>query len=175
MMTRPSLSVEYRYLKAFILTAKHSSFSKAAMELRVAQSAISRQIKLLERSLGQELIIRSSKKVVLTDRGRELFLAVQGLEDSVEDIFGPERRKTIRIGVLQGLLENWSRQIFEIYYGSYDDNMLIRVGHPSELKDMLQGGQLDLVFTNENICGELITSFKLFDENLVLISKEKSR
>ena len=64
---------DYRYLRAFIFTGKHSSFSKAAMELRIAQSAISRQIKLLEQSLNQELIIRSSKKVILTDKGKELF------------------------------------------------------------------------------------------------------
>ncbi|MCY4643265.1 MAG: LysR family transcriptional regulator [Bacteriovoracales bacterium] len=167
------LSVEYRYLKAFVLTAKHSSFSKAAMELKVAQSAISRQIKLLERSLRQELIIRSSKKVVLTERGKELFFAVQGLEDNVKNIFGQESKRTIRIGVLQGLLENWSQRIFETYYGAHENNLFIRVAAPSKLKAMLQEGRLDLAFTNENIQGELISSLKLFDETLVLISKEK--
>ena len=60
--------MEYRYLKAFLLTAEHSSFSKAAQLLSIAQSAVSRQIKLLEESLGEELIIRSSKKVILTTK-----------------------------------------------------------------------------------------------------------
>ena len=40
--------LDFRYLKAFMLTAKYSSFSKAAEELNIAQSAVSRQIKLLE-------------------------------------------------------------------------------------------------------------------------------
>ena len=40
------------YLKAFLVTAKHLSFSKAAEEMRVAQSAVSRQVKLLEESLS---------------------------------------------------------------------------------------------------------------------------
>ena len=47
------IMVDYRYLKVFMLTAKHASFSKAAQELGIAQSAISRQIKLLEQSLGK--------------------------------------------------------------------------------------------------------------------------
>ena len=63
--------IDFRYLKAFILTAKYASFSKAAEELNIAQSAVSRQIKLLEDTLGEELIIRSSKKVVLSEKGKE--------------------------------------------------------------------------------------------------------
>ena len=47
--------LDFRYLKAFMLTAKYSSFSKAAEELNIAQSAVSRQIKLLEDALGTDL------------------------------------------------------------------------------------------------------------------------
>lgn len=164
---------DHRYLKAFILTAKHSSFSKAAMELRIAQSAISRQIKLLEESVGQELIIRSSKKVILTDKGKELFLAAQNFEATAKNIFESEHTKTIRIGVLQGLLENWFQHILSLYYQDYDNNVIIKVASPIALKNLLQEGQLDLIFTNENIQSELVSSLKLFDETLVLISKEQ--
>lgn len=62
--------MDYRYLKAFILTARNSSFSKAAEELKIAQSAVSRQIKLLEESVGEELIIRSSKKSSADSKGQ---------------------------------------------------------------------------------------------------------
>ena len=64
------ISPDYRYLKAFMVTARYLNFSKAAQELNIAQSAVSRQIKLLEESVGDQLIIRSSKKVLLTDKGR---------------------------------------------------------------------------------------------------------
>ena len=164
--------LDYRYLKVFILTAKHASFSKAAAELCIAQSAISRQIKLLEESLQQELIIRSPKSVILTEKGRELFLAAQDFEARARDIFEDKRTKTIRIGVLQGLLENWSQRILKHYYESYQNNIAIRVGSPLKLKTLLQEGRLDLVLTTENIQSELTTSLKLFDEELLLISKE---
>jgi len=63
------ISLDYRYLKAFMITARYLNFSKAAQELNIAQSAVSRQIKLLEESVGQQLIVRSSKKVLLTEKG----------------------------------------------------------------------------------------------------------
>ena len=164
---------DYRYLRAFILIGKHSSFSKTAMELRIAQSAISRQIKLLEQSLNQELIIRSSKKVILTDKGRELFLAAKNFEATIKNIFENEQTKTIHIGVLQGLLENWFQHILSLYYKDYSNNIVIKVASPMALKNLLHEGQLDIIFINENIQSELISALKLFDETLVLISKEK--
>ncbi|WP_393096157.1 LysR family transcriptional regulator, partial [Halobacteriovorax sp. ZH3_bin.1] len=45
--------MDYRYLRAFTLTAKYLSFSKAAAELKIAQSAVSRQVKLLEESMNE--------------------------------------------------------------------------------------------------------------------------
>ena len=70
-------NMDYRYLKAFLLTAEFSSFSRAAEILKIAQSAVSRQIKLLEETLGEELIIRSSKKVLLTAKGQQLYLVAK--------------------------------------------------------------------------------------------------
>lgn len=68
-------------------TAKHLNFSKAAEELNIAQSAVSRQIKLLEESVNDQLIIRSSKKVLLTEKGESLLAEIERLEDSVQEIF----------------------------------------------------------------------------------------
>ena len=64
--------MDFRYLKAFIATAENGSFSKAAEKLNIAQSAVSRQIRLLEDSIDQELILRSSKQLVLTPKGQEV-------------------------------------------------------------------------------------------------------
>ena len=164
--------LDYRYLKAFILTAKHSSFSKAAYELKIAQSAVSRQIKLLEKSIGHELIIRSPQKVILTEKGQDLLLAAQGFENHATEIFEEKRTKPIRIGVLQGLLEAWSREVFERYYEQHDGNMVIKVASPPKLRTWLENGKLDVAFINENIQNEIITSTKLFDETIVLISKD---
>lgn len=165
--------MDYRYLKAFILTAEHSSFSKAADELSIAQSAVSRQIKLLEESLGEELIIRSSKKVLLTNKGKELYLASKTFDQVTNHIFEREDKKPLRIGILNGLLKTWFNPILVRFYKKYDRNMNIHIADTPELLKGIEDGNFDAIFATENIQSELVSSLKLFDENFVLISKSE--
>jgi LysR family glycine cleavage system transcriptional activator len=58
-------------LRAFESTARHLSFTKAARELHVTQSAISRHVRSLEDELGRPLFVRMHRAVVLTDAGRK--------------------------------------------------------------------------------------------------------
>lgn len=166
--------MDYRYLKAFLMTAQMASFSKAAESLNIAQSAVSRQIKLLEDSLGMELIIRSSKKVILTQKGKELFLAAQQFDQMAHDIFSTEDRREVRIGILQGLLKNWFRPIMLDYLKKKPQRGIkVYVGDQAELRKGLENGLYDIIFSTENIQSDLVSGLKLFDENLVLISKEE--
>ncbi|WP_251864267.1 LysR substrate-binding domain-containing protein [Achromobacter sp. Marseille-Q4962] len=57
-------------LSAFEAAARHESFTLAARELSVTESAISRQISLLEENLNVSLFVRVKQKVVLTRPGR---------------------------------------------------------------------------------------------------------
>ncbi|QFU15305.1 LysR family transcriptional regulator [Microvirga thermotolerans] len=57
-------------LLAFEATARHGSVSRAAEELNLTQSAVSRQIQQLEDALGVSLFSRTRQRVVLTDVGR---------------------------------------------------------------------------------------------------------
>ncbi|MPV85524.1 LysR family transcriptional regulator [Ostreibacterium oceani] len=57
------------WLRAFEVTARHGSFSLAAKELNVTQSAISQQVKNLENHLGCALFIRDAKQLQLTTIG----------------------------------------------------------------------------------------------------------
>jgi LysR family glycine cleavage system transcriptional activator len=57
-------------LLAFEAAARHESFTRAAHELFVTESAISRQINVLESSLGVRLFVRVKQRVVLTRAGR---------------------------------------------------------------------------------------------------------
>ncbi len=165
--------MDYRYLKAFILTAQHLSFSKAAAILGVAQSAISRQIKMLEEGLGEELIIRSSKKVLLTDKGMRLFKLSQEFDKMSLDLFQKEDNRPLKVGVLHGLLEAWLCPILIEYYKKFDRNISIHIDIQPNLKKAIEDGQYDIVFTTENIQSDLISSLFIFDEKLILISKKE--
>lgn len=62
----PSLSI----LRCFEASAKHESFTAAAEELRLTQSAVSRQVRELEEYIGTDLFRREGRGVRLTDAGR---------------------------------------------------------------------------------------------------------
>ncbi|MCR3757551.1 LysR family transcriptional regulator [Clostridium felsineum] len=64
--------MEFRQLSYFISAAKYLSFTKAAEEHYVAQTAISQQISSLEKHLNVKLFIRSNRTVQLTEAGRVL-------------------------------------------------------------------------------------------------------
>lgn len=64
----PSLTA----LRSFECAARHGSFTLAAEELHLTQSAVSRQVKELELTIGTPLFHRIGRRVVLTDAGRGL-------------------------------------------------------------------------------------------------------
>lgn len=166
-------SPDYRYLKAFRVTSHHLNFSKAALELNIAQSAVSRQIKLLEESVGEQLIIRSSKKVLLTDKGRALLEELDLFEVRLQDIFFGHMNKVIKIGILHGLLETWFNDVMVEYSSEFQNQLVVEVNSLETLKDRLHAGKYDLTFSTENIQSELVSSLKLFEEKMVLVSKNE--
>src|SRR5829696_232941 len=72
---RPRLSLHL--LKGFEAAARHLSFTRAAQELCLTQSAVSREIKALEGQLGQPLFKRIHRGLRLTDAGQVLYDAVR--------------------------------------------------------------------------------------------------
>lgn len=163
-------NLDYRYFRAFLTTAKYLNFSKAAGVLNIAQSAVSRQIKLLEDSLDQQLIIRSSKKVILTEKGQSLVHLLTKFENDVKGVFLGEHYKTLRVGILHGLLESWFNQVIHEYTKNSSNQLVVEINAMEKLKEKLINGSFDLVFTTENIQNDIVSSLKLFDEKMVLIS-----
>lgn len=77
------MNITSRQLKAFLLTARHQSFSHAAAELCITQSGMSALVRELEAQLGFRLFERTTRKVTLTEFGSQ-FLAIA--ERSLRDL-----------------------------------------------------------------------------------------
>jgi DNA-binding transcriptional LysR family regulator len=67
---RPEPDIDPRLLRAFLAVAREGHFGHAADSLKVAQSALSRQVQQLERLLGVSLFTRTSRGARLTAAGR---------------------------------------------------------------------------------------------------------
>jgi LysR family transcriptional regulator, transcription activator of glutamate synthase operon len=96
--------MELRQLSYFVKAAEHEHVTQAAEELRVAQSAISRQIHLLEEELGTALFIRQGKGIKLTPFGIQflpyalrILRQAERIKDLAVDFRDPEQGM-IRLG-----------------------------------------------------------------------------
>lgn len=98
-------------LLAFDSAARHLSFTKAAAERFLTQSAISRQIKALEGDLGVVLFHRRHRALDLTEDGRRLRdvvrTALDSLRGAVEQIRAPTRREVLSLTTTPGLASLW--------------------------------------------------------------------
>lgn len=101
-------------LAVFDAAARHLSFTRAAAELFLTQSAVSRQIAALEAELGTPLFRRRHRALDLSDDGRRLAAAVAealaGLRATVATIRGPlarGRREVVTLTTTPGLAALW--------------------------------------------------------------------
>jgi LysR family nitrogen assimilation transcriptional regulator len=72
-------NVEFRTLRYFVHVAEARSFSKASAQLRVAQPALSRQVRKLEGEIGMTLFLRTGHHLELTEAGTLLLSRAHGL------------------------------------------------------------------------------------------------
>jgi LysR family transcriptional regulator, regulator of gene expression of beta-lactamase len=85
-MIRPYLPLNG--LRAFEAAARHSSFTKAAIELCVTPAALGHQVKALEERLGVPLFRRLPRGLALTDEGRALLPVLREAFDRMAELIG---------------------------------------------------------------------------------------
>ncbi|HVT51586.1 MAG TPA: LysR family transcriptional regulator [Dongiaceae bacterium] len=108
-MTRPHLPLNA--LRAFEASARHLSFTKAAIELCVTQAAVSHQVKALEARLGRSLFRRLPRGLALTDEGLALVPALRDSFDRIADLIerfsGGRPREVLAVGVVGTFAVGW--------------------------------------------------------------------
>jgi len=100
-MDRKQLVISNLY--TFSVAAKYLSFTKAAEQLYLTQGAISQRIKQLEQQLGFKLFVRLTRKLALTEEGRQMCETVNGAFSSIfadiDDIKSNELSGELYIGI----------------------------------------------------------------------------
>lgn len=97
-------------LPVFEAVARLNSFSKAADELSISQSAVSHQIKQLESYLGESLFIRTGRYLSLTEEGQQyqeaISSALMQIERASERLLGHETSR-LRLSVFSSFAVRW--------------------------------------------------------------------
>ena len=154
-----------RQIKYFQAVIKHNSFSEAAYECNISQSAISQQIQALERELGFSLLERKKRKFELTPAGEFFYKKSLVLVADYEQIV----RETTRLAggeqecLKVGFLRCYSGQEFHLaleeFTGKYPDIPVeVFYGNHDELYHMLVKNEIDLAFNDQRraFSGEFI-------------------
>ena len=98
-------------LRAFEAAARHLSFTRAAAELNVTQTAISHQIRRLEDQLGKRLFLRRNRTLLLTREAQDYLPAVRSAFDDLRRATArlrrPEREGLLTVSTTASLATKW--------------------------------------------------------------------
>src|SRR4051794_25979948 len=97
-------------MQMLVRVVEAGSFSAGAKESGVSQSALSKQIAALERTLGAQLLVRTTRALKLTEAGERYFEQVRRLVAEIA-----EAESTLRAGEHQ--LQGWLRVAAAVGYG----------------------------------------------------------
>lgn len=111
MMARTSDLPPLTWLRAFEAAARHLSFTVAARELNLTQSAVSQHVRSLESWLGHDLFVRRTRALLLTEAGanyvpvvREAFTV---LANGTRAFAGADRGRTLRLNCNMSFATWW--------------------------------------------------------------------
>ncbi|MCC5812059.1 MAG: LysR family transcriptional regulator [Ectothiorhodospiraceae bacterium] len=114
----------YLNMRAFQTTAETGNFSRAARELGVAASVVTKRVNQLEHQLGVTLFRRSTRAVVLTEPGRRYLEKVRGLTAQIDELLSSTRQPKaledfIRIKAPTSMTVLYLNRIFQAFAADF--------------------------------------------------------
>lgn len=145
-----------RQIQYFHSVVENNSFSLAAEECNISQSAISQQIKALENELGFKLLERNNRKFTLTPAGeyfyKKTLILVSDYRKIVSDSYNiaTNKNNTLKIGYLKDYSTNELQNTVTVIMQKYPKLSLdIKRENHEQLYKMLRDGTADLVFNDQ--------------------------
>jgi LysR family nitrogen assimilation transcriptional regulator len=168
--------MEFRDLEVFVEVARLGGFNRAAAQMHIAQSALSRRVGVLEHEIGTALFLRNKRGVRLTPAGTYLLGRAEGLLHSFEQVRAEalseagEPRGNISIGFPPSLIRHASRVVSSLR-GAFP-LLFVRswVATTVELRKMLVNGTLDVAVFAATENDPVIGTTGLFHDGLHLTS-----
>jgi len=168
--------MELRHLRYFVAVAEELNFTKAAQRMCTVQPSLSQQIKDLEQEVGVQLLVRSNRKVELTEEGKaflkEALLSLEHAEKAIQDA-----RKVANISKDQlhiGFVPVAEMKIFPYIMPNIRAHFPDLKIHFHSLTDAdqfraLKKGDIDIAFTRYVDESSELEFVQIFNEPLALI------
>ena len=169
-------------LEYFVHTAEMGSLSKAAIVLNIAQSALSRQIRLLEADLQVTLLLRNGRGVVLTEAGKRLFdhsIAILQLVSRVKDDIDATRDEPVG-RIVVGLPPTMGRMLTLPLVEGFKRvlpkaRLAIVEGLSTHLAEWVSTGRVDIGLLHNPESQPSLEIIPIVQEPLVLVSPADSK
>lgn len=149
--------LNFRHLYAFWMVARAGSFTRAARQMHVAQSAVSAQVSALEAYLETPLMVRGHRTVELTPVGQQLLgyaHAIFAQSRAINALFRDKDKlrlsQTLRVGLVGGASRNFVYRLLDRYARRTPGVQLsVSTGSYRELYDSLMRFELDSIISLE--------------------------
>lgn len=145
------MKIDFDGVQAFVVIAELGGFNKAARELHVTQTALTRRVQKLEAYLGLKLLDRTTRRVELTAVGREFLpqarAIVQEMTAAVEQLKDMSRRSTgnFTLACIPSMTSHVLPRVMQRYAQLYPGNRIrLLDGSSHEVRNAVLGGQAEL-------------------------------
>lgn len=145
-----------KQIKYFVAVVDNNSFTEAAEQCYISQSAISQQIQSLENELGIKLLQRKNRRFSMTPAGEYFYIHGKVILEEIENLrretvkIGQEKGRQLQIGYLKcysGMELHQAVAEFSLRYPEVSIN--ITHGTHEELYDLLRLGGVDLIVSDQ--------------------------
>ena len=175
--------MELWQLRTFCEIAESLNFTKASERLNLTQSAVSHQIKALERELGVRLFVRGKRGVKLTDAGRLLAEPARKILDDADAIrqtvVGSEQALigTVRVAAATQALVFLFAPLFEEFMDAHERIELVfrTTPHTDQTISDILDGVADVGFASLAVYAPALDVTEVFNDELFLVVGKKHR
>ncbi|MEH7306470.1 LysR family transcriptional regulator [Neobacillus drentensis] len=167
--------VDFEWYRSFIYIYKYNSVSEAAKTRIMTQPAMSQHLASLEAEVGEPLFTRTSRKMVPTERGKELYSQVAPLIESLEETslrFHSTSLPTLSIIRIGSAIEYYYENILP-QLPEYNTCTVSHFGTADQLLELLKEDTIDILITSQKSQTPGIEYIKLCDEEFVIVAPKQ--
>lgn len=172
------MKVDFDGVQAFVAVAELGGFSRAARELHLTQTALTRRVQKLEAYLGLKLLDRTTRRVALSTVGREFLpqarALVQDMTSAVERLKDMSRLGSgqLALACIPSMSSHVLPGLIRQYAQAHPDNRIrLHDGSSTEVRQAVLDGQADLGIALHGEPHPDLEERRLFSDPLVFLCR----